>query len=156
MSFLSVWDISFIQLLANIWFASFSSTQKSPHRSLLSRKSRNEGWCRRRKPITSFGTSRMACSLSSVCVTCVPEILITFASEAAESGDNKIAMLPRILRFLAYNRTFSGGLKVLGMELWSVVRYIWSRCCSGVPSKPVPSRISSSLSSANSSPSFIN
>jgi hypothetical protein len=35
------------------------------------------------------------------------------------------------------------------------VIYIWSRCCSGVPSKPVPSRISSSLSSANSSPSFI-
>jgi hypothetical protein len=44
-------------------------------------------------------------------------MLITFASEAAESGENKIAMLPSILRYLAHNRTFSGGLKVVGMEL---------------------------------------
>jgi hypothetical protein len=36
------------------------------------------------------------------------------------------------------------------------VIYIWLRCCSGVPLKPVPSRILSSLSLANSSPSFIN
>jgi len=156
MSSLSVWDISCIQLAANIWCASFSFTQKSPHRSLLSRKSRNEGWYRRRKPVISFGTSRIACSLSSVCVTCVSEMLITFASEAAGSGDNKIVMLPRILRCLVYNCTFSSGLKVLGIELWSTVRYIWSRYCSGVPSKLVPSRISSSLSLANSSPSPIN
>jgi hypothetical protein len=62
----------------------------------------------------------MACSLSSVCVTCVPEMLITFASEAAGSGDNKMAMLPRILRCLENSRSFSGGLKVLGIELWSL------------------------------------
>jgi hypothetical protein len=44
-------------------------------------------------------------------------MLITFASETAGSGDNKIAMLPRILRCLAYNRAFSGGLRVVSIEL---------------------------------------
>jgi hypothetical protein len=46
-----------MQPAANIWCASFSATQKSPHRSLSRRKSRNEAWCRRRKPVTSFGAS---------------------------------------------------------------------------------------------------
>ena len=145
-----------MQPVANIWCTSFLSTQKSLYRPLLRRKSRNEGWCRQRKLAASFGTSKMACSLSSVYVTCVLEILITFASKVAESRDDKIVILPRILRCLVYNCTFSGGLKVLGIELWSTVRYIWSRCCSSVLSKPVPSRISLSLPSANSWPSFIN
>jgi hypothetical protein len=98
----------------------------------------------------------MACSLSSVYITCFPAMLITFTSKVTESGDNKIAMLPRIFYYLVYNCSFSRGLRVLVMDLWSIVRYISSRCCSSVPSKPVPSRISSSLSSANSTPSFIN
>ena len=66
----------------------------------------------------------MACNLSSVCIICVLEILNTFASEAAERGDNKIAMLLKILCCLVYNRNFSCGLKVLGIELCSIVRYI--------------------------------
>jgi hypothetical protein len=43
-------------------------------------------------------------------------MLITFPSEAEERGKNKIIMLPRILHCIVYNRTFSGGLKVVGME----------------------------------------
>jgi hypothetical protein len=59
----------------------------------------------------------MACSLSRVYVTRIPEMLITFTSEAAGRGENKIIMLPRILYCIAYNRAFSGGLKVVGIEL---------------------------------------
>jgi hypothetical protein len=44
-------------------------------------------------------------------------MLIIFASKAAGSGDNKIVMPPRILRCLIYNRAFSGGLRVLDIEL---------------------------------------
>jgi hypothetical protein len=66
--------------------------------------------------VISFGISRIACSLSSVCITCVPEILIPFISEVAGSGENKIVILPRILRYLIYNLTFSSGLKVVGIE----------------------------------------
>jgi hypothetical protein len=83
---------------------------------LSRRKSRNEGWWRRSNPVTSFGTSRIAYSLLRVCITHIPEILITFASEAAGRGENKIIMLPRILRYIIHNRTFSGGLNVVGME----------------------------------------
>jgi hypothetical protein len=43
-------------------------------------------------------------------------MLITFASEAVGRGENKIAILPRILRYVIHNRTFSGGLKAVGID----------------------------------------
>lgn len=44
-------------------------------------------------------------------------MLITFASKVAESRDNKIVMLLRIVRYFLYNYTFFSTLKVLGIEL---------------------------------------
>ena len=49
-------------------------------------------------------------------MTRLPEILITYASEAAGRGENKTIMLPRIFRCIIRNRTLSGGLKVVGIE----------------------------------------
>jgi hypothetical protein len=49
-------------------------------------------------------------------MTRFPEMLITFASEAAGRGGNKTTMLPRTFRYIVRNRTLSDGLKVVDMK----------------------------------------
>ena len=105
-------DISCIEELASLWCACFSSTWKfgSSHLSILSRKSRNEGWCKRSGQVRSFGMSRIAWRSSSVRTTSPYEVSIKLLKDWVESGGKRVTTLPS--KLLSVRRSSSASSAV--------------------------------------------